>query len=565
MKIPRLIKKDINPQVLWMLALGLFAVKLFLCSFQLMYASPDLSPIDDTLMVNLAKSIAEGNWLGEYNWLTLGKHAFFAFWLAFLSTFGINFLIGGQVLFALSCFALLCAIKPLFKTNLARLFVFTIVLFTPASWAEYTLRVYRDNIYPALVLLALCGILGAFVRIKEPPRAAIWYYVLTGFSLGAAWLCHEDNALLLPFIIVATLVYLLALFLGKGITRRGARLLQLCVPAALFALCIGGWSAANYAHYGRFIVSDFTASEFQNAMGALSRAYPEKQERYLLLPRETRLALYEASPTLATIAPYLETVEIYNGYGSVPDQEILSGGIHWAIRNAAGQAGYYETAQKAQQFYQDVANEVNSACDAGAFPAGPPASGVFAPYKSEYFIPTVKAFGAQLKMLLLFEQTAPTAQLSIARPDQSADWEDFMACESTKAAIAGTDKPYFAPLNRLAYFGLNTLTWIQRILLWPMLALTCVWVCGYVRRTFKARKSGLPADCMGTVLLFGFFLTGLLRVAAMSYFMAVIFGVGAYLMYASAACAPMLAFLAYCTAKFLEERFAINSEGTVTP
>lgn len=76
-------KRDLRARWLWVLALALTAVKLGLCSFQLIVASPDLSPIDDTLMFNLAKSISAGNWLGEYDWLTLGKHSFYALWLAF--------------------------------------------------------------------------------------------------------------------------------------------------------------------------------------------------------------------------------------------------------------------------------------------------------------------------------------------------------------------------------------------------------------------------------------------------------------------------------------------------
>ena len=43
----------------------------------------------------------------------------------------------------------------LFCTNAASGLVFLAVLWLPASWAQFTLRVYRDNIYPALVLLCL--------------------------------------------------------------------------------------------------------------------------------------------------------------------------------------------------------------------------------------------------------------------------------------------------------------------------------------------------------------------------------------------------------------------------
>ena len=63
----------------------LIALKLGLCSFQMMLASPNLSPIDDSLMVRAASSIVAGEWLGPYDCLTLGKHMGFAFWLA--STF----------------------------------------------------------------------------------------------------------------------------------------------------------------------------------------------------------------------------------------------------------------------------------------------------------------------------------------------------------------------------------------------------------------------------------------------------------------------------------------------
>ena len=179
-------KRDLRARWLWVLALALTAVKLGLCSFQLIVASPDLSPIDDTLMFNLAKRISAGNWLGEYDWLTLGKHSFYALWLAFLNLLHVNIVVGGQALFAVSCLVLLAALKPVMRTNWGRLFVFAVTLYTPASWAENTLRVYRDNIYPSLVLLALAGLLGAFTRFREKPLRALPYYVAAGLSLAAA-------------------------------------------------------------------------------------------------------------------------------------------------------------------------------------------------------------------------------------------------------------------------------------------------------------------------------------------------------------------------------------------
>ena len=112
--------------------------------------------------------------------------------------------------------------------------------------------------------------------------------------------------------------------------------------------------------------------------------------------------------------------------------------------------------------------------------------------------------------------------------------------------------PYFAPLNQIAYKLLNLVTWVQRILLWPMLLLTVLWLRWYARLRTRTEKKQPPADLAGSVLMLGFFLTGLLRMAAIAYLMAVTLSFDIYLMYLSAACAPMLAFLAYGTAKWFE-------------
>ena len=75
-------------------------------------------------------------------------------------------------------------------------------------------------------------------------------------------------------------------------------------------------------------------------------------------------------------------------------------------------------------------------------------------------------------------------------------------------------------------------------------------VCAACVRGLKKKQP--PADLAGSVLMLGFFLTGLLRMAAIAYLMAVTLSFDIYLMYLSAACAPMLAFLAYGTAKWFE-------------
>ena len=53
---------------------------------------------DDFLFLRLAASIAEGEWLGVYDNLTLIKGPFYALWMVFLYKLGIPLLLGNQLL-----------------------------------------------------------------------------------------------------------------------------------------------------------------------------------------------------------------------------------------------------------------------------------------------------------------------------------------------------------------------------------------------------------------------------------------------------------------------------------
>ena len=548
------LKRDISAKFLWGLALAAVAVKLILCSQQLFEAVPLASTIDDGLMMRLATSIREGNWLGEYDYLTLGKHSFFALWLAFLNVLHVNFLVGGQLLYAAACLVLLTAVKPLFCTNAARGLVFLAVLWLPASWAQFTLRVYRDNIYPALVLLALGGLVGAFCRFAQPAKKAVPYYVVAGAALAAAWLCHEDNALLLPFVGCAAAVYLVFLFTSKTAGQKRAKLALLLLPLALWAGGIAAWKAMNYRYYGRFIVSDFSQGEFADAMGALTRVAPDAQQRYIPIPYQTRQMLYEISPTFALLQPYIETTHNYERYGLAHRSEFMANGIHWMLREAAANAGVYATPETARAFWQAVADEVNAACDAGEVPAGRKHSGVFSPVKAEYILPSLEKFGDEAAELLLFRQTSPRAELSRMPAWQAGQWQGFLHAPFSTAAVAGTAQPYFGGVRAAAYTLLDAVTWCMRVLVWPMLALAVLWLCRYVPRCVRGvRQKAPPADMAGCVLMLGLFLTGLLRLAALAYLFAVSIKLEpASLMYMSPAAAPMMAFLAFAAARWLE-------------
>ncbi|MEG1651790.1 MAG: hypothetical protein RR287_08260, partial [Oscillospiraceae bacterium] len=161
-------KRKIRHSLLWIL-LAVILVLLVFFKFSLtgrqmaeVYFS-SYAPIDDTLMYDSAVSIVEGNWLGDYTWKTMSKHMFFSVWLAGLSKLGIPYLVGGQLLYLVACVAAAAAVIPLFKRKWGSAVVFALLWMSPYSWAQFTLRVYRDNIFPSLCLLFFAGVIGMAV------------------------------------------------------------------------------------------------------------------------------------------------------------------------------------------------------------------------------------------------------------------------------------------------------------------------------------------------------------------------------------------------------------------
>lgn len=554
LNIKSLLQKDIPKKWFW-LGIALFtASKLILCSFQLMYASPELSPIDDTLMFNLANNISSGNWLGEYGWLTLSKHSFYALWLSFLNLLGVNIIVGAQALYAVACLVAVQAIAPMVK-SLSRLIIFVFMLYIPTSYAEFTLRVYRDQIYPALVLIAMGAMAGAYIRYKQEPEKIAAWLVLSGLGYGAAWLTHEDNALLIPFAVVATIVFIFYIYKDKSIKKKLSHSSICLVSLITCLLCCGAWAGMNFLHYGRFVISDFTSGEFNDAMGALSRVNPDAQKQYVLVPNETRHMIYDISPSFALLKPYLESTDMYNSYGSVADQELGSGGVHWAVRSAAAKAGFYRDAQVSRQYFTAVAKEINAACEADLVPASGKRSGVLAPFNAEYILPTLERFEESLRTMMVYFQNKPSTDLSIATPQQSEEWETYLHCESTKSAIANTALAYYSPMQKLAIFILECITWVYRILIYPLILMWGLWLISYFKRVFAdIKQKNLSVITLGETMILGLFLTGLLRIAAISYLMAVTMKIatlsaGVYIMYLAPACAPMLLLLLYGTIK----------------
>lgn len=561
-----LLKKDISRKWLVIIIILLFAAKIFLTSQQTMYITPYESPIDDALMFRAAQSITNGNWLGDYGWITMAKHMFFAVWLSFLHALHIPYLIGGQILYAACALCAALCFNPVIKKRYLTALIFAFILFNPVSWAEYTSRVYRDNIFPSLCLLFFAGIIGLILRYREKTAKQLLWAFLGGLGLGLAWLTREDGAWLLPFAVAASLFYIgVIVFTKTNLKEKLAKIFASCVPFAVFGLCLCVFAFLNYVNYGRFVVSDFSSREFADAYGAVTRLhtgapvfYTDSKHTPIPVTHSEFEEGAKYSPLLKSVLDEFDSnIIYYNGYGNAADKQLFAGGLHWALRLAAQNLGYYETPQTAMQFYTELADQINAACDEGKIlGCGKKRSSTLVRFDKSFIKPTAAETFNSAKMLFLFEDTEAlqTPLSSTANKEQIAEWEGYLGTKCTEEYYAeNSDRLYVPKLKQICLSVLNFTMWLYRIAVWPMLIAALYRFGVEIKKIFtEMHRKALSDNFLFTVMLTGILLSFILRIVMISYVEVASFRIGTYLMYLSSAEPLLLIFCAVLTARFIQ-------------
>jgi hypothetical protein len=394
------------------------------------------SPGDDRLFMELASHLTRGQWLGPYNHLTLVKMPFYSMWVAASFGVGLPLLFGEQLLYALACWALVRAVRPVLLSRFWRLILFGVLLWSPWSFADQCMtRAAREGIYPALTILVFAGAAGLSLRFRAPLPALSRWVVLLGFSGAAMWLTREEGVWIVPMVAVT---------LAAGI-QRPVQWRRACV-ATLGALAIGSSVAGfvlwkNWRHYGMAVLAEETGGAFTKAYRAMVRVRPAVWRRSLPLPRDVRQRLYSVSPSLAKLKDDIEGprqagwIGISCGsYGLCDD--IGAGAIHFALRDAAARLGLLRTGPEANQFWLRVADEINAACAAGRLDCEPNRLGnaVVTGWRHEHWQPMLEALAAGVIALSRLTGVAPRPTASVG---PLPDLEIFR--DMTRERLAGLD------------------------------------------------------------------------------------------------------------------------------
>lgn len=539
-------KFTLTPAVFWGLVVLLVLLRCGATGlFQQAYIWVGGAPLDDELMFRAAGSITAGEWLGSYDYLTLSKSMFFPVWLALLHALQIPYLLGGALLWCGAALLAAFALRPLWRqfspsgARLATLGVFAVLAFLPSSTAAYTLRVYRDNIFPALCLLVFAGLAGAALRAVWPQfdgaeqpnhkNAPLWPWLLAaGAGLAAGYLNREDAGLfLLPFAILGTIIILVVL-VGQ---KRWRSCAALALPYAMLAAGVLIFCTLNYSHYGVFALSDFSSGSFADAMGAMSRVATTSEEPLLSVPADARAELYAAVPELEPLRYWLEQdPQLQNDFRDPTLDDYRAGSFYWAIRRAAQFTGVYDSAAGADAYWADVAAKINAACDTGALPArSGRRSGTTQPFRASDVPAILTETANGLLHAATFKDCEPYETLrSIGTQEDFAAWSSYLHCAFNAAAEAGKDTPYYSPWQKMAFTVLDGLTWLYRLLFPIALAGAALLHFTSLRRVVCQPTAEKTVPWL---LLFGFIGMALLRCAMIAFVEVTSFGIGTSTMY----------------------------------
>lgn len=345
------------------LAAGIFTLlRLALCSGLWIQFSAG-TQYDDIMQITKAFSITNGEWLGEYGSMTLVKGVGYPLITALFHGLKLPYLLGWNLIGVFACAVFVWAVAPLVRSRFVLLLCYLFLLFNPIAFDSGVNRYYRDIGYYALAFLAAALFCAFLIRQK------VWIAACGGAALAAAALTREDSQWLY---IYAAGCWIAVLVLRAVKKQAFVRLLGWSACAALCgyaALCLP-LSWMNYMHYGTFALDEYNSGSYAAAYGALSRLDGGLEDARITIPESERLLLYQHSDAFAQLYPYLDAPDALYAAWKELQGEYRTGYFSFVLRSAAEKAGKYASAQEANAYFTQLAQEVNAYCE--EHPSGPP-------------------------------------------------------------------------------------------------------------------------------------------------------------------------------------------------
>lgn len=319
---------------------------------------------DDWWYLSHTQYLLAGDWMGPYGNFALMKGPGFVFFLVGNHWLGTPVTLTMALFYALGCAALAASLGRAARLGVVWQFVvFNLVLWHPAM---VSYRVYRDEIYPGLVLLVLAAAVA--LTFANTTRRTLLASAGLGLSFGYLWITREEGIWMVPGLAMLGIVSLIRARRQRRARRVTLAWLLAVVIAALPSLAV---ASVNQHVYGTFTVVDFTGRPFQGAVKAFDSIEAGPEYRYVSVSEDALQAAFEVSPAAKELEPYFEDPAQYWRWiyceqdPTYPCGQVIAGWFPWALRDATSSTGHYSSPAEADRFYRQLTQEIEDACDSG--------------------------------------------------------------------------------------------------------------------------------------------------------------------------------------------------------
>lgn len=386
---------------------------------------------DDALMVDMAKEMLNGNYLGGYNDLIFTKGIMFPLFLVIGYSLGFSYISFQTLVYTLSCAFFIYSIKDFIKSKWILLGIFVALVFNPLSFASETLmRVYRNGITMSQVLIIIGSYIGMYMN-RTDKKKTLFFALFGGLGISTMYHTREDAFWIMPFMIVVTmiLVGLLIKDKKKDIIKTGKmQTLIYVIPFVMLTLVTNIISTINYNNYGIYTYNELNDSNFTKCMKAIYSVKPNVEIEYVSNPKEKIERIAEVSPTFSTIVDVMlnNNYKYFDGYDRKPDDgEVEDGWFFWVLRESVVESGVYKTVNDIDNFYLKVTEEINAAIKDGKLEkqATMPSS-LMPPWRKGNLGKLFAALGEEVGFILNYEDVEVKVEESVI-DSKFQVYEDF--------------------------------------------------------------------------------------------------------------------------------------------
>jgi hypothetical protein len=327
---------------------------------------------DDELMVYHARTILDGNWLGQWHYNTLIKNPFFSIFLAACKIVNVSYINSVTLLYSIACIIFMFSIRKKIENKLFWLLMFVMLLFNPIMYSSKVVqRVYRNSLIPSFTLIIIGIYIMMFLSRKDSIKKFLVLSIVEAIFLSAFYYTREDSVWILPFvvfIIFATVIsFIIEIFKEKKykikeILKYVAKTVFLIIPIITTIIAGNLISLNNEKYYGAKLINTQSKGCFAELMNTINEVKPNVEIKKVNNTREKVERMVNVSPSLATIKPELD--EMMDFFEDKDTHEVINGLFGWAFLAAVSNSGY-NTFESTNELYTKITEELNDAMDSG--------------------------------------------------------------------------------------------------------------------------------------------------------------------------------------------------------